>query len=136
MAESKSSATQFEGRMLSSVVPFVLLVGALMWAYWSSLTVIANRWAHDPQYSHGYIVPLFAAFLLWSRRESFPFGRVGPSLWGIPVLAAALGLRLVAALYYIEWVDFLTLIPAIWGLMLLCFGWPMLRWSSSAIAFL
>jgi hypothetical protein len=40
----------------------------LFWVYAPTLTAVARRWGQDPNYSHGYLVPLFAAFLLWPRR--------------------------------------------------------------------
>ena len=36
----------------------------VVWAYWTTLGDMACRWAHDPQYSHGYLVPGFALYLL------------------------------------------------------------------------
>src|SRR5262245_58069651 len=49
----------------------LLLPGGLgilcLWSYWPTLETLAQRWAHDPQYSHGYLVPLFALALLWQR---------------------------------------------------------------------
>src|SRR5947209_6134144 len=44
----------------------------LVWAYWTTLTGVAGRWAHDPQYSHGYLVPVFALVLLGLRRAQVP----------------------------------------------------------------
>ena len=44
------------------------LWAALAWAYWPILRELADRWSHDPRYSHGFLVPCFAAVLLWQRR--------------------------------------------------------------------
>ena len=30
---------------------------------------LAARWWTDPDYLHGFLVPFFAAYLLWYRRE-------------------------------------------------------------------
>ena len=48
-----------------------------------------QRWSHDPQYTHGYVVPLFAAIVLWVRRDSFPGDRVRVSWLGVPLLVLA-----------------------------------------------
>ena len=48
------------------------LGGCLLWAYWPTLVALENRWANDPKSSYGFIVPLFAAIVLWTRRPSFP----------------------------------------------------------------
>jgi len=41
---------------------------ALLWSYWNSLTETAVYW-EGPQYSHGFLVPLFTVLLLWLRRK-------------------------------------------------------------------
>src|SRR5262245_30816661 len=43
----------------------VVLGGALLWAYAATLGEVVARWVDDPQYSHGFLVPVFAIFLLW-----------------------------------------------------------------------
>ena len=49
------------------ILPAVALACAL-WSYWTTLGDVTWRWGHDPQYSHGYLVPAFAAVLLYLRR--------------------------------------------------------------------
>jgi len=49
-----------------------VLLAALLWAYWPNFTGMAETWSHDPQYSHGFIVPLYALILLWLRRDLLP----------------------------------------------------------------
>src|SRR5262245_42704873 len=34
----------------------LVLTPVLVWAYWSGLGEVAEHWATDPQYSHGYLV--------------------------------------------------------------------------------
>src|SRR5262249_7674892 len=60
----------------------------LLWAYWTTLARMGQRWSNDPQYSHGFLVPLFALAVLWFRRDRFPTGILSPSWWGVPLLLA------------------------------------------------
>jgi hypothetical protein len=48
---------------------------AIVASYWSMLGMAADSWS-QPQYSHGYLVPLFAIVLLFLRRE--PFAAITP----------------------------------------------------------
>lgn len=107
-----------------------------LWAYWSTLAEAAERWARDPQYSHGYLVPVFAAVLLWLRRQQLPAAWPPWSIWGIPVLAAGIGMRLFAAYYHYVWLDPISLLPCLAGVCLLLGGWATFRWAWPAIAFL
>ncbi len=56
---------------LRILFPTLLLIAGLeflIWAHWSSLAEVASEW-RNPKYSHGYLVPIFAAVLLWLRRD-------------------------------------------------------------------
>jgi exosortase len=110
------------------------VIGSILWAYWPTLGEIVRRWGHDPQYSHGYFVLLFAVYLLWQRRQLAAAGT--PSWWGAAFLLAATLLRGGAALFYNDWLDAASLLPVLAAAVLLVGGWPMLRWSWPAICFL
>jgi exosortase len=105
-------------------------------AYWSKLAVMSERWLSDPQYSHGYLVPLFAIGLLWLRKDLLKPNAFQPNWWGLPVLLGGITLRWVGAEYYLEWLDFISLIPCLFGIFLLVGGQNALRWSWPAIGFL
>ncbi len=113
-----------------------LLAAALAWAYWPTLVGMVERWAGDPQYSHGYVVPLFAAVVLWSRRHLLRGRPVCPSAWGLALLAAAALVRLAGTYFYLTWLENVSLLPALAGLCVLAGGRAALRWAWPAVAFL
>lgn len=113
-----------------------LVVAALLWANWPALREMAARWAEDPRYSHGYLVPAFAAYLLWSRRALLADQPIAPSLWGLALIALGVALGMVGSRFYLGWFDGLSLLPALAGLALLAGGRAALRWAAPSIAFL
>ena len=85
-------------RSLAPLAVLLLLPAAcLAWAFWPTFVDLAQSW-NDPQYSHGYLVPVFAAFLLWTRRGRLDRAALRPSAWGLAPLAGGLGLLLTGAL--------------------------------------
>jgi exosortase len=112
-----------------------LFAVALLWAYWPTLASLERRWSTDPQYSHGYVVPVFALIVLWFRRQSFP-KELCPSWWGLPLLLLGVLLRSAGAYVAIDWLDALSLVPTIGGVVLLGGGIPLLGWAWPAVAFL
>jgi exosortase len=120
------------GPVLFLAVPFVVLG----WAYWTTLQDLSRVWATNPSYSHGYMVPLFALFLLWVRRKHLAVDRMQPSILGVLLLAAGLGARLVGTYFYFSWLDPLSLIPVAAGVFLMVGGWAALRWAWPACLFL
>lgn len=119
----------------SIILPMTLACGVL-WAYWPTLAEIGRKWAHDPQYSHGYLVPAFALFLLFQRRSRLAGAKPCLSRWGIVLLVASLVLRFSGAFFYLAWLDAVSLLPLTAGAVLLLGGKPALRWSWFAIMFL
>jgi exosortase len=104
-----------------------LLLGAVvLWADWPAVQVLLQRWRHDPQYSHGYIVPLFSLFLLWRTRIDWRAVSFAPNGWGVAFLAAA-ALWLAGSYLYFPYVIPLALLPAVAGIALLYGGRPLLR---------
>src|SRR5262245_57005942 len=110
--------------------------GVLLWSRWPVLAGVAQRWGRDPQYSHGYLVPLFALFLLWHRRDRIPAAPPRPSWWGLAVLAAGLALSLAGTYLYFPWLPPVALLPCLAGLVVLLGGWGALKWAWPAVAFL
>jgi exosortase len=113
----------------------VLALG-LAWAYWPTLCTLEDRWSRDPQYSHGFLVPVFALVVLWRWRDRCPIHILSPCWGGLSLLLVSAALRLTAAHLYLEPLEALSLVPAVAGLVWAAFGWPMLRWAWPAVAFL
>lgn len=116
-------------------IVFGALVVALVAAYWNMLTFTSTYWAKD-MYSHGYIVPLFAAYLFWIRKR--PLLDAAPvERWiGVGVVAASLLVRVYSAYYDINLYERLSFIGALLGVCLIVGGKSMLRWAGPALAFL
>ncbi len=113
-----------------------LALGAVVWAYWTTFAEIADRWATDPQYSHGFLVPLFAAYLLWTRRTKLAGADLGPRWWGIGIVLLGAGLRLAGHVFYLPWLDATSLLVVLAGLTVAGGGRPALVWALPAVIFL
>ncbi len=121
------------GRALAALAAAAL---CLLWAYWPTLAGMAERWSNDPQYSHGFLVPVFALVVLWARRETFPAGKLTASWWGLGFLALGLAMWLGGDMAWLPSVSAASLLPTLAGLCVLIGGSAALRWSWPAIAFL
>jgi exosortase len=123
-------------RALLPAIALLVPVLGLLWAFGDTLVDLQRTWATNPQYSHGYLVPVFALFLLWSRREGLDRSALQPSWWGVPLLALGLGMRLYGGYFFYTWVEMVALIPCIFGLTLILGGRAAGRWAWPAVLFL
>ena len=108
----------------------------LVWAFLPTLGDLVQTWNSDPQYSHGFLAPVFAALLLWLRRAKLDRAALRPSWWGLAPLAAGLALRLAGAFFYFTWLEQIALLPCAAGLCLLAGGRAAWRWAWPSVLFL
>jgi len=100
-----------------------LLGGLVALLYYRVLVKLVSDWWNIPDFSHGFLVPLFAAYLVWAKRDVLRKTRLEPSWIGIAVVALGL-VVLIVGLYGAEFllsrVSFLILLAGI----VLTFGGP------------
>ncbi len=112
------------------------LLALFLWSYWPVFGEMANKWANDPQYSHSYLVPAFSLFLLWRGRGQTTWLEPGWSWLGAGILFVGVALRIAGAQFYVDWLEAISLLPMLAGTVLFLAGWPALRQTCLAIAFL
>lgn len=134
MAPALNTSRPANGQVNACAAALGLFLAVFAWASWPTLTSLVRRWSLDPQYTHGYVVPLFAALVLWMRRGWFPTRHVGPSWWGVLLLAAAFLCRLAGALYSFEWLEGGSVMLALAGCCWTTLGYRALRWALPAFA--
>ena len=129
VAQVVSVAHREKVRLLSSrrVSWYALAVLALVgWLYAPVLYNLVRQWWQDPNFSHGFFVPLFSAWVLWQTRERLERIRPEPSAWGLPVIVGSLAV-LILGIFGVElFLSRVSLIFLAGGLVLFFFGWAML----------
>ncbi len=73
-----------------TVKPFgwqgLVLVAALLLLYAPTLKLLAWQWYNDADYSHGFLVPILSAYLIWARRDKLRTIPRKPSVWGMVIV--------------------------------------------------
>ena len=105
----------------------LLLAGLSLWLYGSTIAHLVAQWWHDPNFSHGFFVPLFAAFVVWQERDRLALLPLRPSWLGLPILLAALALALLGQLGAEIFTSRLSLLLLLAGVIVLFQGWILFR---------
>jgi exosortase len=119
----------------SAWIVFGVLMAALALGYLNMLEYTSTYWTRG-EYSHGWIVPLFAAYLFWIRQRPLVEASDLDRWIGVGVVAVCLGVRVWASYYDYNNPDRLSFIVALLGVTLLVGGRSMLRWAGPALAFM
>lgn len=113
-----------------------LLLVVVAWAFWTTLTRMVDHWSRNPEYSHGFLVPLFALVVLWFRRDRLRQATWEPCFLGLPIMLIGVFLSLFAIRLDYEAIDAFALLPTLFGLVLFVGGKSVLGWAWPALAFL
>jgi exosortase len=115
------------------VVVLALFLGIV---YWKILRALVIQWWDDPNYSHGFLVPLFSIYLVWRQWPALTrLPRTG-SLLGIPVILGGIAVLLVGDLGADNFLMRSSLIIVVVGLVLFHLGPAVLRALFFPLAFL
>jgi len=117
-------------------------VGSVRFAVWSSLLVIAallaylygrvayelaQDWLTNPGFSHGIIIPPFAAYVTWLQRKRITAISPAPDLRGLWIQGLACLLYLLGRMAAEFFLMRVALVIELAGLLWTLWGWPRVR---------
>ena len=114
----------------------LVLLGLLIGLYGGILRDLAWQWWDDPNYTHGFLVPLFSGFLVWHRRKQLAALPTKGNWIGLPVLLAGVGALLLGDLAAENFLMRGSLIVVLAGLVLFHLGRDSFRVLAFPLLFL
>lgn len=91
--------------------------------YHNTITWIFGRYiSPDSYYSHGFIVPLVTAFLIWQKRNDLMLQQPASSWWGLGIIICAVLLHLFGTIVYFFSISGFSIFVLIFGFSLFLFG--------------
>jgi exosortase len=116
--------------------PLVALTGLLVWAYFPMLRVFFDKWVNDPQYSHGFLVPFFSAYLLKRAFAEGPAAFRAMPVIGCAMLLVVFAMRALAGSLLFHQLDAASFLLALMAVSVAAGGFSLLRKTAPAILFL
>jgi exosortase len=104
-----------------------IIAALCLWLYWPTVTHLVRQWWNDPNFSHGFFVPLFAAFIIWQERHRLAALPRRASWSGLGIVALALILLIVGQLGAELFLARFSLLVLLAGLVVLFSGWNFFR---------
>ncbi len=113
-----------------------LLVGLLVALHYKLLVVLVLSWK-DPNWTHGFIIPLFSIYLLYSRRDELYAVKRKPSLVGLFIMVVSIAAEVIAVFQVRNyWLAQMGMVGVVFGLLLYLGGWGVLRLTWLPVIFL
>jgi len=108
------------------VWPSVLLVLTCV-LYAPILKQLVIQWWSDPDYGHGFLIPVISGFALWHRRTRWVNSEVKPNNFGFLVMVGGVVLLLGGSLGAELFTSRFSLLVLLAGMVLFLAGWNRLR---------
>lgn len=97
---------------------------------------MVKDWSQNDNYSHGFIVPLIAGFMIWQKREEFSNIKIGYTNWGLIVIATGMAIYLLGNIGAELFLMRFSIVVSIYGLTVYLLGWPLSRCITIPILYL
>ncbi|MBZ5679197.1 MAG: exosortase/archaeosortase family protein [Acidobacteriia bacterium] len=114
----------------------VVLTALSLWLYAPTLFHLVVQWWRDPDFSHGFFVPVFSAFVLWQGRTRLVRLPPRPAWTGLAILAFALVTLVIGQMGAELFLARSSLLLLLAGIVVLFLGWGYLRAVLFPFAFL
>jgi exosortase len=108
-------------------LPYAIIAILLCVLYWRVAVKLVYDWYTIPDYSHGFLVPLFAAFLIWDKRKTLSAIPIKQTWSGIALVVFSITV-LILGVYGVElFTARMSFVMLLAGLIWTFFGWDMIK---------
>jgi exosortase D (VPLPA-CTERM-specific) len=113
----------------------LLSITLIGFTFFNATLYMVSEWSTE-EFSHGYLIPLIAAFLIWHRRDAWQKAKFSGSWAGVVLLVLGLLLDVVGRFSALYVLQHLALLIVVVGLVWSLTGSGALRWFAMPLAVL
>ena len=121
---------------VADLLPPLVIASLLVYLFRANLTWLFQTWRLDEYYTHGFLIPLISAYIIYRQAGSLAALPKTGHVWSIVVLAPTICLHFAATYLDVNFAISFALIGWLIGLTWLLWGWPVLTRLLFPLAFL
>jgi exosortase len=72
------------------VLHVLFLTSAFFFLYHQTIIHLVGDWSIDPNFSHGFLIPFIAGFMVWQKRDELTSLPFSPTNWGLLIIIAGM----------------------------------------------
>jgi exosortase len=109
-------------RSIAGAAPAILVSTAILATYWELCAGLVQQWAHDDNYSHGFLIVPLSAYFAWQRRAALAAAALNPSAWGLGLIAISIAMIVIGTMAAEVFVARVSLVVLIAGCIAFLYG--------------
>lgn len=127
MTASAPQPLEFDGGVKARLAVLAALFSVL---FWNTFNDLAYTWNHSADWSHGWIIPFFSAYLVYVNWERIRRTPVVAAWLGVPLMVLAMAAHHVFLWYFpANYLQQATMLAVLLGMIVLLRGVAVLRYA-------
>lgn len=111
----------------AALLQSLILASLVVMLYYRILVSLAAQWWQDANYSYCFLIPVFAGWVIWNKRNCLASTPENPTNWGLIVIVAALGEVVLGTVGAENFLSRTSLLLLVAGLIIYFRGWRPFR---------
>ncbi|MFZ7111304.1 MAG: exosortase/archaeosortase family protein [Desulfatiglandales bacterium] len=105
-----------------AIIQVAILCGSFFLLYNHTIVKLVKDWAVDSNYSHGFLIPFIAAYMIWQRKDEMSADQIHTNHWGVLLVLGGMALHVVGNIGAELFIMRVSIILTIAGLALYLLG--------------
>jgi len=123
-------------RMIFFIVQTVMLSLSFVLLYHHTISGLMHDWSNDDNYSHGFLIPFIAAYMIWQKKDELGKILSAPANWGLVLILFAIALHIAGNIGAELFTMRFSIPVMLFGLVLYLFGKETAREIAVPLAYL
>ena len=102
---------------MGTYVKFGLLSCLVLFLYFPDITSMVSDWASKKEYSHGFLIPLISAYIIWTKKDVLRLSPMHPDARGIFIVITGAALLILGYVAFEPFTRRFSLIVTMLGLI-------------------
>jgi exosortase len=113
-----------------------LIAAGFIWLYFRTLSGLVSDWSSDPNFSHGFLIPVISLYMVWYKKDQLREIPRQPSLIGLGIIVLGLLVHVAANIGAELFLMRFSMVITLSGIIIYALGIPRFKVMLIPVAYL